>query len=218
MRVMRQAVWCAVVVAALAVAASPAEAGFFRNGFGLTGPDVTIRFDELALASGTFVDDEYAAFGITFTPGVVQYNAVGSPFAGISGGYVGNFGTPAPPPIMDPFSIHFSSPVSAAAFALATNISTGPADFTTFAPYLNGVLVAGPATAYVHNSLAAFAFIGFEGAIFDEIRLNIQGNGAMILDNFQFNRVPEPATLSLLGMATLGMLARARRRKTSAQR
>jgi hypothetical protein len=215
MRVTRQALWSAVVVVALAVAASPAEAGFFRNGFGLVSPDVTIEFDELALATGTFVDDEYAAFGIVLDPGVIQYNVGGSPFAGISGGYVGNFGTPPPPPVTDPFSIRFNAPVSAAAFALATNVSAGPADFTTIAPYLNGVLVAGPATAYVHNSLAEFAFIGFDGAIFDEIRLNIQGNGAMLMDNVQFTLVPEPATLSLFGAAALGMLARARRRRAA---
>ncbi len=215
MKVLRQAAASLLVVAAIVVAAAPAEAGFIRNGFGLVDPDVTIRFDELALAAGTFVDDEYAAHGITFDPGVVQYIAAGSPFAGISGGYVGNFGNPPPPPIMDPFSIHFTSPVSAAAFALATNLSQGAADFTTIAPYLNGVLVAGPAIAYVHQTLVDFAYIGFEGMIFDELRLNIQGNGAMLLDNLQYTRVPEPATLSLFGAAALGMLARARRRKAA---
>jgi hypothetical protein len=104
------------------------QAADFVNNFGLTSPASTITFDEIVFPQGTYIDNQYAAFGTTFSSSLVYDTQGSASFPGITGHYLGNFS-----PTVNPFSIFFSAPVTQAAFGMATN----PAS-TTITALFNG--------------------------------------------------------------------------------
>jgi hypothetical protein len=179
-----------------------AQAASVQNTFGLAAPAYTVTFDEAVVADGTLVTSEFAAWGVTLSPGL-RYNSQGpAAFPGITGNYVGNNG----PCCINPFSIMFGGGITAAAFGVATN----PATSIFEARYLGGLVESFSAATSFDGSTNYY--FGFTGITFDEIRVTVGGDGMMLIDNVQLGVVPEPATYALMlaGIAGLGLFARRR--------
>jgi hypothetical protein len=178
--------------------ASPASAAmFFTNGAGLVSPASTLTFSELAFADNTLITNEFASFGVTFN------NAVFNPQDGyMPRNYVGNYQLST---IQYPdLSLTFGTAVSDAAFELATNPGNSVINL-----YLGATLVD---TASLATSNGAGSFYGYTGGLFDRIQILAPVNGALLVDNIQFNAatvagaVPEPATWIMM-LAGFGVVA-----------
>lgn len=112
----------------------------------------------------------------------------------------------------------FSSSVTRVGFDATTN----PEDDTTLLAYLGNTLV-GSALFDTGGDGNDGSFLGIELLTgFDRLVLQTGTgvNGAIAIDNLRFenapdNDVPEPAALSLLGVAVLGMAAARRRRRAA---
>ena len=183
---------------------------------GLAGPKTTLTFDEVVLPKGTPVINQYSAFGVAFA-GLFYNPQPGFSTFNLSPPDLGNF------PVVDdedlvvinPISIIFSSPLTAAAFATVTNEA-----LSTFTAFLGNSPVesfAAPTDTTSPNN-----FFGFTGITFDRIDVNVAsfaslGNEAILIDNLQrpaaLTAVSEPGVpgLLLLSLGAMGLL----RRKTS---
>lgn len=150
------------------------------NDIGLAAPTSTITFDELIFSQGTEITDQYASFGVTFES-LVYYDSQGdASFPGVETHYVGNNSTPR----INPFSILFTSPQTAAAFGIATNPAT-----TAFTAKLNGVIVESYQSSTDYDD-ASISFQGFEGILFDEIEITVGGDEQALIDNVQMGNAP----------------------------
>ncbi len=125
----------ATAALAMCLTVSRAEAGFINgSAVGLSNPGVVLTFDEIVLPAQTEVTNQYAAYGVTFSP-FAMYDEIGNPgFPNISGNYLTNFIANVGANRIE--SIQFSRPVTAAAFAIATQTGT-----TSFTALLNGKVV-----------------------------------------------------------------------------
>lgn len=171
---------------------------------GLASPDSTVTFSEVALANGTLITNQFAAYGVTFA------GAYMNPQGGfITPPNAGNFQQPDGPTVFsNPFSIFFNTPQEAAAFEYLSNPGT-----TLFEARLNGNLVESFSTATALSPL----FYGFQSIVFDEIRVTapLSTNQAALFDTIQLQaaEVPEPASLALWSLISVAGLAAWRRRK-----
>ena len=184
-----------IVAAVLAIwlAEASAEAGFISGSpVGLSDPGVVLTFDEVVLPAQTSVTDQYAAYGVTFGP-FAMYDEVGNPGnPNITGNYITNFIANGVANRIE--SIQFDRPVTAAAFAIATQTGT-----TSFTAYLNGFAVdSGSAST---NLTSKDNYFGFQNEVFDEISFSVASYDlAAVVDNLQFTfaSVPEPTSWILL--------------------
>lgn len=198
------------VLAAGTANAAPILAVPFAVGPG----DSQVTFDEVVLAEGQSVIDEFAAFGVTFSPNVYA-ETLGRPTTGFSGQNLANFGNG---PRASPFEVRFTNDVTRAGAFFEFDVGTSH----TFAALLDGSVVE--SFLYVEPLCCeSGTFLGFQAIVFDAIRVSAGGvNSALIFDDLRFTEadatvVPEPASLLLVGMGGLGLLAKKRRRRKQAQ-
>ena len=188
----------ALAVAAIALIAGTAQAASVQNTTGITGATGTIDFSEVALSPGATVTNQYAAYGASFSSFAV-FRAQDGFFAT---DYIGNFGALG---TANPFQIVFSSDVDAAAFQFISNPGT-----TTFEALLDGTVVS---SFTASTGTGVGTYYGFQGTTFDTIRITSPVNGAMEMDNLQFqSAVPEPASIALFGLGLFAVGLRARRK------
>ena len=167
---------------------------------GLSAPDVTIGFDEVALVTGTDVTDQFAAFGVTFDPGVTYFTSV-SPRPNFSGAAVIDFFGPA-------VSILFSEDLTEMVMNMSQNFG-----MTTFTSLLDGNVVESFTSTL---DLSANNFYGFSNSLFDEVIVDPSGSSSVAMDNLSYSvataAVPLPGTLPLF-LGALGLLAVSGRRR-----
>jgi hypothetical protein len=179
--------------------AAVCPAAIIQSSTGLPGAAIT--FDEIVMAVQDPITTEYLAYGISFSSGTKYDANGGATFPGVTGHHVGNF-----PPVTDPWSIFFTSDQTTVAFGIATNPNT-----TTVTALLNGSVVES-ASIPTDFFTPAYGFVIVSGITFDEIRLSTTADQLALVDNIQMQAaVPEPSTLALFGLGTLG-LALGRRR------
>lgn len=193
-------------LATLSFTAPASAAPIIASSDGITSPERTITLDELVFPDNTEITNQYAALGVTFSPGLRYSPQTG--FPNITGNTLGNFS----PYVQGPYSINFTSLQSGAAFAIASNSTV-----YTFQSFLGSALVES------FNSTIGFTsssnFYGFSGSNFDSIRITSLSNDFFLIDNIKLSTmgaVPEPTTwtLMLIGMAGVGFSMRRKRNTT----
>ena len=205
------------------------QASNFNNSVGLSGvgitPLSTVTFDNAPFAPNTNVANSFAAAGVTFSSPVFYDGNQGRPgcvFNDMSGDCVSNFVyTPAggftTRPTGNTFSIFFSVTQTSAAFAAITD--NNGSNNTTFQAFKGGTLVE--SQAYTTGSsgnqpTTTPNFFGFYNTTgFDSIVLSTTGANLVVVDNIQLTSIPEPGTTGLLALGLSGVVAIARRRRSS---
>ena len=166
-------VWGGVLVAPTGASA----AIVINRATGLASPDVLIDFGSELFTDFTVITNQFASSGVTFGPNTA-YATTEVVFPSVSGGFLRTVSAAS-----QPGSIFFTSDVTDAVFSWRTAPSN-----TTFQAFLNGGLVASfTAAANANFPEASGKFYGFEGIVFDEIRLAISGAVDFTLDNLQYN-------------------------------
>jgi hypothetical protein len=199
-----------ILVLTLMSAAGADGAVILDSAVGLPNPAETITFDEVVLADGSPLTNQFAGLGLTFSG--LAYST--TPFT---------LGDLAPPVARQvgagPVSIFFNTPQTDVALALVTNPSN-----TMMTALLNGVVV----DSFVEptNANDANIYYGFTGlSAFNELRIQLLSpDPTVLIDNIQFGTaapqdptpVPEPATLSLIGLGLASIYARRRGREARA--
>ena len=184
-----------------ATAAVPMSAVIITGGAtGLTGSFSTIAFDAGTVAQGGVVTNQFAgASFIGFTWDNSTQGQTGS--TGFSGGALLGSG---------PVVITFSSPVSAAAFAMVDQ-STG----FSFTARLGGTFVETFFLTVPFNPGAGF--VGFQGILFDSIAIT-NPFGQFSIDTLQYTTAsgsaPDAASTLLLLSAGIACLSLARRKNS----
>jgi hypothetical protein len=199
---MKRFLTIAIAVAMVQVVQQSAVADIIVNSFGLAAPQNTVTFSELSFPSNTLITNQFQPFGVTLTPGH-SYNSQGvANFPGITGDYVGvSNGIP--------FSIVFNGPVLEAAFGYAKNPTT-----VFVEALLNGTVIESFSQAVTFNNPNT-AFLGFRNIVFNEIRVTADVTEGLV-DNIQFNSVPEPGSFLVMSIsAGAGLLISSRRRRVA---
>lgn len=193
---------------ALALAASAAQAvPIISSSTGLAAPATTITFDEVALAQNTPLTNQFAAFGVTFSPGVTWYSPQ-TGFGHVQGNDGGNF-TFNGDSSFAPLRMSFGNLQTGVAFAMAAN-----GQQYLFEALLANAVVESFQTAV---NVSSNDYYGFQGIAFDGIRLSNLQNNFYVFDNIQLSAggagVPEPETWSLMivGFGMAGAMVRRRR-------
>jgi hypothetical protein len=184
-----------------------AQATPLINNTGLVSPVQTLTFSEVSLPSESPVTDEYAGFGVTFSPGLF-YNTQPDFFPTES---LANFVSVFGGQVNNPVSILFSQDLTEVAFALQTNLG-----ITTFTALLDSIVVesftAETTLSVLPDTSQASNFYGFTNITLDEIRIS-PDTPYFQVDNLQVSvsSIPEPGTLCLLGLGFAGIFLSRRR-------
>jgi hypothetical protein len=199
----------AVVLAAAALGPVAYADDIIASPTGITSPTQTITFEEILLPMNSSLTNQYAGLGVTFSPNVYYSPQTG--FGNVQGNDIGNFTFPTQPAFVNPMTMSFSSALTAAAFSF-------DADNT---PFLFEALLGGTVVDSFSANVGVSSndFYGFSNDVFNAIRITQTGAGGgpyWVADNIQFgaaaNAVPEPATLSLVGLGLIGLSVMIRRR------
>src|SRR5262249_54043110 len=140
----------------------------FVNFAGLSAPTYTVTFDEVPLRENDPLLDQYVSYGVKFDDPGIMFDPDPGFEIGLQGNHarnafqigVGAIGDPK----TNPFSIFFTSDVSAAAVAAQAGYPV-----TRFTALLDGVDVES-FTAASDMGGNAGPFYGFTGIVFNEIR------------------------------------------------
>jgi hypothetical protein len=197
-----------VVCAATAAQANP----IVNSATGLASPATTITFSEVAVAPGTALGNQFAAFGLQGGTNLFIDGELGTGLPNINGDRLNNFDALGGP-FLNPTTITFTQPITGAAFNMISNPGT-----SAFEALLGGNVVesfTGTTDLSSTNN-----FFGFTGITFDSIRITGGGvNGAFAIDNLQIGAAaatPEPATLAVFGALAAGVFGLRRRVKPTA--
>jgi hypothetical protein len=193
-----------ILVLTLMSAAGADGAVILDSPTGLPNPAETITFDEVVLADGTALTNQFAGFGVTFSG--LSYSLDPFTLADLASPMARQVG-------FGPVSIFFNAPQTDVALAFVTNPTN-----TIMTALLNGVVVE----TFVEptNAFDANIYYGFTGLTpFNELRIQLlSADPTALIDNIQFGTaapldptaVPEPATLSLIGLGLASLYARRR--------
>lgn len=178
-----------------------AQATQLINNTGLASPSQVLTFSEVVLPPESLITNQYAGFGVTFSPGMF-YNTQPVFFPTPS---LANFNFSGG--LSNPSSILFSQDLTEVALAVQTNPGT-----TTFSALLDNIVVESFTAGTTLNQ--ASNFYGFTNIVFDEIRI-LSNTTFFQMDNLQLSpsSVPEPGTLALLGLGLAGLLVPKRRNR-----
>ncbi len=212
---MKRAILCLMALALLLGGVGQASAGPITGGpTGLASPQTTITFDGLGLPDFTPITTQFAGSGVTFQNFGYGNNDKGE--AGSTGFSNEDLYSGALFGLSGPAVISFTNPVSAAAFAIVDQ-----GDTFTFSAFLGGVggtLVDTFTTTVPFNP--GQGFVGFQGEIFDTIVFTSVNNSVLAIDNLQFNSaaaVPEPASMTMLGIGAASLVGYGLRRRRQAK-
>jgi len=204
----------------MAVSAGPAAATPIGSGSGgvtqavaagLVSPVTTLTFNEVVLPDGTLLGTQYGAYGVGFAGPVRQCTSCDFNQTNTNDGpMAANTFSPFTTPFPVGFSVLFTTPVTAAAFAV---IAGGP--FTLTAKLGGSTVGSVSGTNIILNSPPGthHNFYGFNTLTFDAIEItSVGGNAFFAFDNLMIGAtVPEPALALLLAgplLAGLGSSAR----------
>ena len=150
---------------------------------GLDDPASVITFSEVEIGDTEQVTDQFAGLGVTFVPNMNYRTGDNPDWQNVEGPNLRN-GEPE----VNPFTIKFVDPQTAAAF----NAIAQPPTPTTITAKLNGAVVESfETTVSIDNPNNFFGFTGIE---FDEIEVEYTAETRMRIDNLQFGQ-PAPTTI-----------------------
>ena len=195
-----------VVLAAALALPIPANAGVLL----LTNPNQFSGQETLLIFEGI------QPFQVVTSYGGVGFRYAGQPGIGIEGAFDGSshreFG-PQEGTILNQFKfgtqgiqMTFASEINRAAFELRTNPNAGG---ELSIDLLDAGALVQSFTIDNRDPIVDYLFYGFESSLpFDQVILRGPGDGRFGLDNLRFELapVPEPGTLTLLGLGALGLM------------
>lgn len=185
---------------------------------------IVIDFGDDASLVGMTITDNFISSGVTFGTTYVYETIDHSTIPvrpSLTQGHLTNINIDG----AQPGSIFFTSDVSAAVFSWRTdNNAIGNLRVETLLSAYNDNVLVEQFSGFSNKALPVDSgrYFGFEGIVFDEIRLSLLVEGTMdlstktylTLDNLEYvSAIPIPATVWLFGSGLIGLIGFARRNR-----